>query len=117
MGDEASLKQLAKKELGLDMTREQIQAAAAEEMKLAEYQEGKSLIDVNGNRVRLEEYILRKPKDVAESERDKAFKFVVLNNRNNRLDYFTYKGIFNKTLPADLSIALRNVSGRQLGES
>ncbi len=110
-------KDLARKEVGLDMTRDQIQAAAAEEMKLAEFQEGKALIDVNGNRVRLEEYILRKPKDVAESERDKAFKFVVLNTRDQRFDYFTYKGIFNKTLPADLSIALRNVTGRQLGEA
>src|SRR5207244_123264 len=95
------VKELARKEVGLDLTREQIQAAAAEEMKLAEYQEGKSLIDVNGNRVRLEEYILRKPKDVAESEREKAFKFVVLDQRQSRFDYFTYKGIFNKALPAD----------------
>lgn len=115
--EESAGKELARKEVGLDMTREQIQAAAAEEMKLAEYQEGKSLIDVNGNRVRLEEYILRKPKDVAEADRDKAFKFVVLDKRESRFDYFTYKGIFNKTLPADLSIALRNVAGRQLGET
>ena len=114
-GEEDSIKQMAKKEVGLDMTREQIQAAAAEEMKLAEYQEGKSLIDVNGYRVRLEEYILRKPKDVAAVDRDKAFKFVVLNTRENRFDYFTYKGIFNKTLPDDLSVALRNATGRALG--
>ncbi len=113
--DKSAVKELARKEVGLDLTREQIQAAAAEEMKLAEYQEGKSLIDVGGNRVRLEEYILRRPKDVAAVDRDKAFKFVVLNTRQSRFDFFTYKGIFNKTLPTDLSIALRNVSGRQLG--
>ena len=113
--DESAAKQLARKEVGLDMTREQLQAAVAEEMKLAEYQEGKSLIDVNGRRVRVEEYILRRPKDVAEAERDKAFKFVVLNTREDRLDFFTYKGIFNKTLPEDLSVALRNVSGRKFG--
>jgi len=110
-----SLKELAKKEVGLDMTREQVEAAAAEEMKLAEYQEGKSLIDISGNRVRVEEYILRKPKDVSADLRDKAFKFVVLDKRNDRLDFFSYKGIFNKTLPTDLSIALNNVSGRQIG--
>lgn len=114
--EEASIKELAKKEVGLDMSREAIQAAAAEEMKLAEYQEGKALIDVNGNRVRLEEYILRKPKDVAEADRDKAFKFVVLNTRENRFDYFTYKGIFNKTLPNDLSIALKNANGKVFGD-
>ena len=116
-GEETAIKELAKKEVGLDMTREAIQAAAAEEMKLAEYQEGKALIDVNGNRVRLEEYILRRPKDVAEAVRDRAFKFVVLNTREDRFDYFTYKGIFNKTLPDDLSVALRNTTGRQLGEA
>ena len=99
----------------LDMTREQIQVAAAEEMKLAEYQEGKSLIDVNGYRVRLEEYILRNPKDVAAADRDKAFKFVVLNTRESAFNYFTYEGIFNKTLPPDLSVALRNATGRTIG--
>lgn len=114
--EESAVKELAKKEVGLDMTREAIQAAAAEEMKLAEYQEGKALIDVNGNRVRLQEYILRKPKDVTEADRDKAFKFVVLNSREGRLDYFTYKGIFNKTLPDDLSIALKNASGKVFGD-
>lgn len=114
--EETSLKQQAKKEVGLDMTREQIQAAAAEEMKLAEYQEGKSIIDVNGVRVRMEEYILRKPKDVAAADRDKAFKFVVLNTRESRFDFFTYKGIFNKTLPDDLSQALRFANGRSFGE-
>lgn len=115
-GDESSIKQLARKEVGLDMTREEFQAAVAEEMKLAEYQEGKSLIDVNGLRVRIEEYILRKPKDVTETDREKAFKFVVLNLRETRIDFFTYKGIFNKKLPEDLSIALRNVTGRHIGQ-
>ncbi len=114
-GQDSILKALAKREVGLDMTREQIQAAAAEEMKLAEFQEGKSLIDVNGNRVRIEEYILRRPRDVAEVDRDKAFKFVVLNTREGRFDFFIYKGVFNKALPVDLSVALRNVSGRALG--
>ncbi len=112
---DSNLKAIAKKEVGLDMTREQIQAAAAEEMKLAEYQEGKSLIDINGKRVRVEEYILRRPRDVAEADRDKAFKFVVLNTRDGRFDFFTYKGVFNKSLPTDLSVALRNVSGRTIG--
>lgn len=114
-GPDSNLKQMARKEVGLDMTRDQIMAAAAEEMRLSDYQEGKSLIDVNGNRVRLEEYILRRPRDVAAADQDKAFKFVVLNTRDNRFDFFTYLGIFNKELPQDLSVALRNVSGRALG--
>ena len=91
------------KEVGLAMSKEAVLAAAAEEIKLAEYQQGKSLIDVFGNRVQLEEYVMRPAAD--------QFKLVVLNKRESRLDYFFYKGTFNTTLPADLSLALKQVSG------
>ncbi|MCX5784335.1 MAG: FecR family protein [Elusimicrobia bacterium] len=91
------------KELGLAMSKEAVLAAAAEEIKLAEYQQGKSLIDVSGNRVQLEEYVMRPAAD--------QFKLVVLNKRESRLDYFFYKGTFNTTLPSDLSLALRQLGG------
>src|SRR6185312_3826709 len=85
------LQQIAKREVGLEMTKEQVQAAAALEAKKAVYQQGKALIDVNGNRVRVEEYIIRPtPND---------FKLVVLNGRADRFDYFFYHGTFNTTLP------------------
>jgi hypothetical protein len=93
-----------KKEVGLQMTKEQIQSAAAEEMRLAEYQEGKTLIDVYGKRVRLEEYIMRPAVD--------QFKLVVLNERDDRFDYFYYKGKFNKELPTDLNTALKDLNGK-----
>lgn len=93
----------ARREVGLSMSKEQVQAAAAQEMKLAEYQQGKSLIDVFGNRVRLEQYIMRPAED--------KFKLVVLNERQDRFDYFYYLGTFNKTLPNDLSVALTQMSG------
>lgn len=96
-------KETAKREVGLQMSKEEVQAAAAEEVKLAEYKEGKALIDVFGNRVRLEEYIIRPAAD--------QFKFVVLNERQDRFDYFYYKGVFNTTLPSDLSVALRQLGG------
>src|SRR5207247_2501509 len=32
--------------------------------------------------------------------------------RDNQLDYFFYKGTFNQDLPADLSVALRDLSGK-----
>ncbi len=92
-----------RRELGLEMSKESVQAAAASEMKLAEYQEGKTMIDVNGQRVRLEEYIMRPAPD--------TFKLVVLNERNDRLDYFYYRGKFNTTLPEDLGTALRQMNG------
>jgi hypothetical protein len=101
-----------RREVGLGMSKEDIMAAAAEEMRLAEYQEGKTLIDVHGQRVRLEEYIIRKPREVAEIDRDKAFKLVVLNERDNRLDYFYYRGIFNTTLPDNLSLAFQDINGK-----
>ncbi|PKN01083.1 MAG: hypothetical protein CVU77_06950 [Elusimicrobia bacterium HGW-Elusimicrobia-1] len=93
-------------EVGLGMSKEQVQAAAAAEMRLAEYMEGKTLVDVFGKRVRLEEYIMRPAAD--------EFKLVVLNERTDRFDYFYYKGKFNKDLPADMSAALSDLGGKAL---
>jgi hypothetical protein len=93
----------ARHEVGLDMTRSEVMAAAAAEIRVAEYREGKSMIDAQGDRVRLEEYIVRPAAN--------QFKFVVLNERDQRLDYFFYGGTFNKDLPTDLSTALRQLPG------
>jgi hypothetical protein len=101
-----------RQEVGLGMSKEEVMAAAAAEMRFAEYQEGKTLVDVFGKRVRLEEYIIRKPKEVALADQDKAFKLVVLNERDERFDYFYYRGVFNTTLPEDLSLALNDVRGK-----
>lgn len=94
----------ARYEVGLSMDKNEVQAAAAQEMRLAEYQEGKTMVDVFGKRVRLEEYVMRPAPD--------TFKLVVLNERDARFDYFYYQGTFNKTLPDDLSVALNDLSGR-----
>jgi hypothetical protein len=106
-GSGSSLSGLAREarhEVGLDMTRNEVIAAAVLEQRRAEYVEGKTMIDVSGRRVRLEEYIVRTRPD--------QFKFVALNHRDNRLDYFYYQGTFNKNLPTDLSVALRDLSGK-----
>jgi hypothetical protein len=108
----AESRESLRREVGLGMSKEQVMAAAAEEMRLAEYQEGKTLIDVNGQRVRLEEYVIRRPKEVLAVDQDKAFKLVVLNERADRFDYFYYRGIFNTSLPTDLSVALNDVRGK-----
>ena len=100
-GSEANI---VRREVSLDMSKEQVQAAAAAEMRLAEYQEGKTMVDVSGLRVRLEEYIVRPAAD--------TFKLVVLNDRDSRFDYFYYQGKFNKSLPTDLSLALNDMSGK-----
>lgn len=91
-------------EVGLEMSKEAVQAAAAQELRLAEYQEGKTMMDVFGSRVRLEEYVVRPAAD--------TFKLVLLNERENRFDYFYYKGKFNKDLPTDLSTALKDMGGK-----
>ncbi|MFA6317411.1 MAG: FecR family protein [Elusimicrobiota bacterium] len=96
-------REAAKREVGLDMTKEEVQAAAALEQKNAVYQQGKAIIDVNGHRVRIEEYIVR--------SQPNEFKLVVLNSRVDRFDYFYYRGTFNRNLPDDLSVALRQLPG------
>ena len=100
---DSDARQVAKREVDLRMSKEEVQAAAAEESKLSEFQEGKAIIDVNGNRVRIEEYIVRPAAD--------QFKLVVLNERDARFDYFFYHGTFNQALPTDMSVALRQISG------
>ena len=94
---------LMRREMSLDMSKEEVQAAAAREIKLAEYQQGKTLLDAFGQRVRLEEYIIRPQSD--------QFKLVVLNERADRFDYFYYLGTFNVALPTDLSVALKQLAG------
>jgi len=101
---ESPLAREARHEVGLDMSRNAVIHAAAVEARNADYREGKSLIDVNGKRVRIEEYIVRPAAN--------QFKLVALNERDNRLDYFFYKGTFNQNLPADLSLALKDLSGK-----
>jgi hypothetical protein len=91
-------------EVQIARAKNSIVAMAAEESRDADYQTGKSLIDVNGQRVRVEEYIMRPRAD--------QFKLVVLNERPTRFDYFTYKGTLNTNLPDDLSIALKQIGGK-----
>ncbi len=97
-------------EVRMGMSREAVQAAAAQEIKKAEYQQGKSLIDAFGKRVRLEEYIVR-PQGTTD-----RFKMVVLNERESRFDYFTWIATFKDgagnvaVLPTDLTQATKWLS-------
>lgn len=54
---------------------------------------GKVLTDVHGNRVRMEEYVLRPEAN--------QVQFVNLTMRDNRLDYINYNAFFNDILPRD----------------
>jgi len=101
--DRASERAALKREVALDMTKDEVQAMAALEAKNAVYQQGKVMVDVNGNRVRLEQYIIRPAAD--------QFKLVTLNERPDRFDYFYYRGWTNKSLPTDLRQAFQQFSG------
>jgi hypothetical protein len=85
----------ARMEMFEEISRDAVMARAAEEIKKAEYENGKALVDVNGYRVRLEEYIVR--------PEDNQFKYVVLNEREDRFDFSKILFAFNDTLPLDLT--------------
>ena len=95
--------QLMQKEMVLDLSKEQVMAAAIGEIKAAEFQQGKSLTDAFGHRVRVEQYIVRPAAN--------QFKLVVLNERKASFNYFYYLGTFNQSLPTDMSVALRQLNG------
>jgi hypothetical protein len=92
-----------RQEMTRDMGRQQFQAGAVRELRLADYQQGKSVINVLGQVVRVEEYIVRPSPD--------QFKLVVLNSSKSGFDYFSYLGTFNTTLPTNLSVALSQLTG------
>ncbi|MFA5778736.1 MAG: FecR family protein [Elusimicrobiota bacterium] len=91
----------AQREIFMEISRDAVKERAADEIKLAEYQNGKVLMDVRGSRVRLEEYVYR-PTDVKNQ-----FKYVVLNERENRFDFGKILFTFNKELPTDLNDATK----------
>jgi len=92
-----------KREMNFEISRGQIEAQAQRELRLADYQQGKTLIDVSGHVVRVEQYIIQPAPD--------QVKMVVLDQRQNSLNYFYYLGTFNTNLPPDISVALRELPG------
>ena len=96
-----SAREQARKEIYTEISKEDVVARAQEEMQSAEFQSRKTAIDAFGNRVRMEEYTIRPQAD--------QFKYVVLNTRDNRFDFGKILFTFNKALPADLSLATRNM--------
>ncbi|HRY28696.1 MAG TPA: FecR family protein [Elusimicrobiota bacterium] len=83
------------RETGLAAYKEFFQSDAAAEMKTAQYQEGKTLIDAFGKRVRLEEYILRPAAN--------QWSFVALNTREDRFDFTRFDLYAKNALPEDMA--------------
>ncbi|MGM0441818.1 MAG: FecR family protein [Elusimicrobiota bacterium] len=96
-----NIREEVRREMFKEITREAVLSRAAEEIKKAEYENGKVMTDVHGNRVRLEEYIVR-PKE-------NEFKYVVLNHRENRFDFGKINFVFDSSLPENLNRATENM--------
>ena len=113
------IKDEARAEIYQEISREEVISRAADEIKLAEYQNGKTAIDAAGHRVRLEEYIIRGGLSNP-TMLDSQFKYVVLNTRdafandpanpgNGHFNFGKMLFTFNQTLPADLTSATRTM--------
>ncbi len=91
----SALKTEIQRETGLANFKEFFQRDAAQEMKVAQYQEGKTIIDAFGKRVRIEEYISR-PSPT-------QWSFVSLNTREDRSDFTRFDLFAHAALPEDIS--------------
>ncbi|PKN01736.1 MAG: hypothetical protein CVU77_01995 [Elusimicrobia bacterium HGW-Elusimicrobia-1] len=94
-------RQAVRAEMFDEISRDAVLSRAAQEMKAAEYQNGKALVDARGLRVRMEEYIVRPA--------DNQFKYVALNTRDDRFDFGKILFTFSGGLPSDLTLATRTM--------
>ncbi|MEK9149810.1 MAG: hypothetical protein AAB267_07175 [Candidatus Desantisbacteria bacterium] len=97
----ANIKDELRREARRDGIREGRQSVRATEGKEADYELGKTVIDVRGRRVRIEEYVTRPDPN--------TFKYILLNTRENRKDYHTERYTFNEALPSNLTKIRPNV--------
>ncbi|OGS27315.1 MAG: hypothetical protein A2297_00520 [Elusimicrobia bacterium RIFOXYB2_FULL_48_7] len=105
-GPLASLRSELKQEVNDSKSREQMETIGVQDLKLGEYQDGKSLTDVHGNRVRLEQYIL--------VPQPNQIEFLTYTKRDTGVD--TLKAVYtlNKDIPVDLETNAPDI--RRVGE-
>ncbi len=85
------------REVNIDIARDGVESEAAFEQQSNQYQEGKTLIDAFGKRVRQEEYLTRPTPE--------SFKIISLSKRDNRTDSATFEVVANRPLPDNLDLA------------
>lgn len=95
--DPERFKEFVEHQAGEQLMRDQRESQAIFEHKAQLYQEGKTLIDAFGRRVRVEEHILRPSAD--------SFQFVSFNFRDDRTDLASVEVTANQTLPERLADA------------
>lgn len=89
-----SFRQEINREINSDLQRDSAQSEASFENQANQYQEGKSLIDAFGQRVRLEEYLTR--------PNPETFKIISISKRDARVDSAVFEVTANKALPENL---------------
>lgn len=85
------------REVNIDIARDGVESEAAFEQQSNQYQEGKTLIDAFGKRVRQEEYLTRPTPE--------SFKIISISKRDNRTDSATFEVVANRALPDNLDLA------------
>ena len=95
--------QLMRRELAFELGREGDFEAAARESRREERELGRVTTDSDGNRVRVEEFVVRPSAD--------RVALVVLNGRSDGLSYFSWDGVFDRALPRDLSPVFASIAG------
>lgn len=95
--DPERFKEFVEHQAGDQVMRDQRESQAIFEHKTELYQDGKTLIDAFGRRVRVEEYLLRPSAD--------SFQFVSFNFRDDRTDLASVEVTANQALPERLADA------------
>jgi len=85
----------ARREIAYQRFKEFLQKDVAHEQRIAEYQDGKTIIDAFGMRVRIEEYIVR--------PNPRQFSFVTINTRENTVAFSRYDAFSKHELPPKLN--------------
>ncbi|MBI5246673.1 MAG: FecR domain-containing protein [Elusimicrobia bacterium] len=85
---------IMRRELGFELGRDADFAAAARESRRSERELGRALVDADGLRVRVEEYVVRPSAD--------RLALVVMNGRSDGLSYWSWAGTFDRALPLNL---------------
>lgn len=95
---------MMRRELGFELGRDADYAAAAREARRGERELGRVLQDSDGNRVRVEEYLVRPAAN--------QVNLVVMNGRRSGgLSYFSWNAVFTTVLPVNLEPVMAGVGG------
>ncbi|UPT75056.1 MAG: FecR domain-containing protein [Elusimicrobiota bacterium] len=94
---------MMRRELGFELGRDADFAQAAREVRRAEREQGRVLLDADGRRVRVEEYVVRPGPD--------RVTLVTLNGRADGMSYAAFAGTFDRALPRNLEPVMANLAG------